>query len=575
MNREITPPIPRVETNQGTLFRRLRWRIMVHSGSQIIGQSRVRLFTMVMCSLLVWAFVYAVGAWGFGLMAEKKIPGAGQIVGVLFDLMFFALGGMLIFSTGLISYASLFTSPETRFLLCSPAKADQIFAMKFQAAVGFSSWAFVVLCSPILISYGIMFGVPWYFYAMLPIFFIGFVILPGAVGAMISLLFVNYLPRRRKQVFILGTLLLTALGVAWVIRLVLISKDSLIQRDALQNLVGQFSLAQELWMPSHWMTNGILAMAKGDLFAMSYPLALIWSNALMLYVVTAWTAKRIYRRGYDRIATGGGEQRKHGANRLDRVMEFMIGYLDPQTKLLIMKDFRTFRRDPSQWAQILIFVGLLLLYVLNSRQFYQQDIGRSFQNGISLLNLCATSLLICAYLGRFIYPMLSLEGRKFWILGLLPLKRERLLWGKFAFAVTGGLFVSELLIILSDLVLGMPFQAVIIHALTIGVLVTGLSGISVGVSAWIPNFRETDPSKIVVGFGGTLNMIVSLFYMAVVIAVMAGPFHLVTAGQSLLGDKVEMRWWVYAGLPIGIAIGALAVWLPMRVGSRTLNRMEF
>ena len=44
---------------------------------------------------------------------------------------------------------------------------------------------------------------------------------------------------------------------------------------------------------------------------------------------------------------------------------------------------------------------------------------------------------MCAYLGRFIYPLISLEGRKFWILGLLPLKREQILWGKFAFAVTG------------------------------------------------------------------------------------------------------------------------------------------
>ena len=31
--------------------------------------------------------------------------------------------GMLIFSTGIILYASLFTSPEARFLLCSPARA--------------------------------------------------------------------------------------------------------------------------------------------------------------------------------------------------------------------------------------------------------------------------------------------------------------------------------------------------------------------------------------------------------------------------------------------------------------------
>ena len=32
----------------------------------------------------------------------------------------------------------------------------------------------------------------------------------------------------------------------------------------------------------------------------------------------------------------------------------------------------------------------------------------------------AIALLLCTYTGRFVYPMLSLEGRKFWVLGLLP-----------------------------------------------------------------------------------------------------------------------------------------------------------
>ena len=39
---------------------------------------------------------------------------------------------------------------------------------------------------------------------------------------------------------------------------------------------------------------------------------------------------------------------------------------------------------------------------------------------------------MCAYTGRFIFPMLSLEGNKFWILGLLPLH----LWRSFRNAGT-------------------------------------------------------------------------------------------------------------------------------------------
>ena len=134
---------------------------------------------------------------------------------------------------------------------------------------------------------------------------------------------------------------------------------------------------------------------------------------------------------------------------------------------MIVKDFRTFRRDPAQWAQILIFLGLAVLYFSNVRQFYEQDIGRPFQNGISLLNLTATAFLMCAYTGRFIFPLLSLEGRKFWILGLLPLQRDRLLWGKFAFAMTSSVLVAEFLVVFSNLMLNMPWQIIVVHALTV------------------------------------------------------------------------------------------------------------
>src|SRR5207248_592283 len=200
---------------------------------------------------------------------------------------------------------------------------------------------------------------------------------------------------------------------------------------------------------------------------------------------------------------------------------------------LIVKDFRTFRRDPAQWAQVLIFSALMTLYFINVRRLFVQEISWKEQNGISLLNLCATSLLMCTYTGRFIYPMLSLEGRKFWVLGLLPLKRDRLLWGKFAFSATWSLLIAEFLVVFSDVMLGMPPWIVSLHALTVIVLALGLSGLSVGLGAWMPNFRESDPSKIAVGFGGTVNLVVGLFYLLLILVLMSLPVHLYYAGFEL------------------------------------------
>src|SRR5205814_10732377 len=103
----------------------------------------------------------------FAFVAERQVPLGGDIVGIIFDLMFLTLGVMLVFSTGLILHGSLFAQAETAFLLSKPVRADRVFAYKFQGAVAFSSWAFLILGGPVLIAYGLVCTAPLSFYAFL------------------------------------------------------------------------------------------------------------------------------------------------------------------------------------------------------------------------------------------------------------------------------------------------------------------------------------------------------------------------------------------------------------------------
>src|SRR5438270_2198418 len=119
--------------------------------------SFVRPLTILLSSIVVWVFVFVVSFGGFRFMVEvMKLPADEQIVGMLLGLLFFTLGVFLVFSTGLILHSSLFTTPETAFLLSMPLSSDQVFAYKFQGALTFSSWAFLLLGSPILIAYGLV-----------------------------------------------------------------------------------------------------------------------------------------------------------------------------------------------------------------------------------------------------------------------------------------------------------------------------------------------------------------------------------------------------------------------------------
>ena len=584
----IALPVPQkipseaASLDQATVFRNLRYRLLRNSLRVAMETGRLRLFTMLATSAVVALFVFGLSWYGFQQLFSFKVPVKGAIVGGLFDIMFFTLGVMLIFSTGIILYASLFTSPESRFLLATPARADRIFATKFQAAVAFSSWAFLILGLPILIAYGIAADVPWYFYALLPIYLLGYVLIPASVSAIGCMILVRILPRNRKQALILLGLSLVALGLFWLARVGLAAKQSLVtgKKNEVEGLIGQFSLTRHPLMPSHWMTNGLSTAARGEGVEALLPLAMLLSNGFMLYMIAAWIAGRVYRSAFDRMTGGSQGKKVYGANFLDRIMEWLVFYLDRPTRILIVKDFRTFRRDPTQWVLLFVFGGLMLLGASNFRQYYRNDLAMMDQYIVSFVNLGATSVLLCAGLSRFIFPLMSLEGRKFWILGLMPLPREKILFGKFAFAATGSVIIACGLTLLGDGLLGLPWQAILAHLVTACAIALGLSAMNVGLGAAMPNFRETDPSKIVVGFGGTVNMVLGLLYLTLVLAIGSGPIHAAGLRGGLPGmagnvTSVSLPYWAFAGLPIVLLLSAIAIWLPLRAGARSLRNTEF
>jgi ABC-2 type transport system permease protein len=585
---------------QALLFQRLRIQLLRNSWRAMVLQSSMRPLTIFMCSVVVWCFVFAISWGGFRfLQTEITVPLTGEIVGLLLDLLFLSLAVLLVFSSGLILYGSLFASPETAFLLSSPVATDQVFAYKFQGAIAFSSWAFLLLGVPILVAYGLVCEAAWYFYVLLPLYFLGFVLLPGSLGGLAALLIVNYFPKRRKQVLAVCLVGLVLALVVWIYRMAQASTSELWRdemREAVTRLLSYFQFTRYPLAPSHWVSLGLRSVVRGEIGLALYYLALVWSNGLFLYLIAAVCAARLYRRGYNRMTTGG-DLRKIRAGSvsdgepavayasgsytlrepwMDRLLYAALFFVHPRTRLLIIKDFRTFRRDPQQWGQILAFCGLMLLYFANIRRFVE-NISGPYQSGISFMNLCAVALLLCTYTGRFVYPMLSLEGHKFWVLGLLPLEREQLLWGKFAFSMTGGMLISGGLVLVSDVMLLMPVLPMLLHLLTVAVLAAGLSGLSVGLGACMPNFHESDPSKIAAGFGGTLNLVAGLLFLLLVLGLMAAPWH----AETMLGAMKELsllpvgKGVAVICLALGLAVGVISPLLAMRAGIRALREMEF
>jgi ABC-2 type transport system permease protein len=92
----------------------------------------------------------------------------------------------------------------------------------------------------------------------------------------------------------------------------------------------------------------------------------------------------------------------------------------------------------------------------------------------------------------------------------------------------------------------------------------------------MPNFRESDPSKIAVGLGGTVNLVAGLCFLLLTLALIAYPWHVLRAWAGTpTGPLPRGPLPVVLGVIGGLILGALAVVLPLRAGVRALRRMEF
>ena len=580
---QATAPIPPKLTGASQVasaFRLLRWRLMTNGLRLLLSGSRLRLAMIAICSSIFWAGLFALFFGGFQFLKTFIPKLSGEFVEYIFSMFFLSLLIMLIFSAGIILYTGLFQSREASYLLTTPAPPDQIFAYKFFEAIAYSSWAFLLLGSPLMVSFGIVEDATWSFYAIFPVFFLAFVLIPGSLGAIGAILVAAFLPRRQKTFLGIGIGLLVLGLIAFGLKIWRTPGD-LLTTDWLDGLLGRLEFSRHPLWPSRWMSSGLVASVRGDWSTGLFYLGVVAAHAGLAYLLAAVVARDLYRLGYGRVQGGRSSRRRMGWYGLDAAFHRAFFFIPNPIRLLILKDLRTFRRDPAQWSQFLIFFGLLAFYFVNIRRL-SYDVQKPYwRNLISFLNLSVTALILSTFTSRFIFPLLSLEGRNFWVLGLLPLKRESILWGKFAFSSGISLVATEVLVILSDLMLRMGPAMILLHMGMVAILCFGLSGISVGLGARLPNLKEDDPSKIAAGFGGTLNLLVSLVFIFAIVTALAVPCHLYFAGQDnpdfggvALTDS-QFRFWLTAAILASLVVGIVGTVVPLRVGIKAFQRMEF
>jgi ABC-2 type transport system permease protein len=548
----------------------MRWRDLGNRFRLARSRSRFKVVVIAVASAAFWIGLYRV--FHYGLDFVHRAAGQHQdLVGAMLDVFFFALAMMLVFSNGIISYSSLYRSQETGFLLAAPVRPGSIFLYKIAEALAFSSWAFLFLASPLLAAYGRLFDLGPSFYAGSALFLAAFVFIPAPLGAMIAMLVTSFVPRTRRGliVAVAGAIVLGALVVGS--KLLTVRGGPAADLRLVMEVFDSVSFTRNPLLPSFWISQGIRLLKEAQHEGALFFLGVIVANGAFLMSLAHWMSSRLIFRGW--FVTQGLRRtvRYAASGWIDAAGRLLVG-TSPGVRLIVVKDLKGFIRDPVQWSQFLIFFGLLGIYFLNLRSFAYSERDVFWKMLIAQLNLLATSLTLATFSSRFIFPQLSLEGRRFWVIGMVPMERDRILFGKLALSFFTSLAISETLIAVSSFMLRTPAPVALLHAVALFGICLGLSGLAVGLGAVYPNFAEDNPSKIVSGFGGTLNLVVSLAFVVAVLALQAVPCLMYFGHWSGAGPRSEV--WI-VGSMAGIAIVSIAACLlPMNLGLKALRRLE-
>jgi len=571
-----------------SLLIRTRMRAIWNLARGLKRESTLKIAVVSVLGTTFWGGLFFLFNEFFAYLHTHAFPFLNELIPCLLSLFFLVLIMMLVFSNALISFSNLFRSPETAFLFAAPVRHDTIYLYKLFESLVFSSWAFFALGVPLLLAYGIQFEAHWAFYPAVLIFFIPFVLIPAAVGSLLGLLITAIVPRHRGK--ILALLACAVLGA-----IIYLGIDLMNARHGrggggmglgefssdVSKILGKLNFVMHPMSPNYWMTYGLLKSSEGTLPQLknsSMFLLALYTSAAFFLALGWFVSGMIYAGSYSAL-TGSGPSRRR---RLRSLVDFFAAPFKkrfPAITVLVTKDIKTFLRDPVQWSQVLIFFGLLTVYIANLRNF-SYDLERPFyQNLISFLNLGATCLTLSTMVSRFVFPLISLEGQRFWVLGLVPVPRSRVLLAKFVFSLIGAILITESLVLLSNYILKNTGFILVVQVITAALVCVALTGLAVGMGALFPNFKESNPSKIVSGFGGTLTLILSI--TMVILTVMGEAFvcyHYVVQENALLPESDVHDTFKYVmALVLGAValLSALVAYIPMRLGARALERVEF
>jgi ABC-2 type transport system permease protein len=172
----------------------------------------------------------------------------------------------------------------------------------------------------------------------------------------------------------------------------------------------------------------------------------------------------------------------------------------------------------------------------------------------------------------FVFPQMSLESRTLWMVGLAPTSLGKLMLIKFSLAGITLAIVGVSLSNVSNTMLDVSPLSLFLSRLLMPSVAFALAGMSTGLGSMFMELGPKTPAQILSGYGGTLNLILTLLTVILVVLIPGVVSHLLISG-NFAGHRMNSITF-FTSLYI-LCVSGLAGGIPLWMGYRTVTRRDY
>lgn len=510
------------------------WRTLLSPRAQSLrnmilrGEQRGLYAGLGLVGLMFWGMLFALLLFLLGRFWNEDLVGP-LLARTLMQMMLVFLFVMLSFSNIITALSTFYLAEDLELVLALPVSRTTFHYARLSDTVGQSSWMMTLFGGPVFLAYGIVAEASPIYYLAVLLCVPMLMLIAANLGITLATILVNVFPARRTRelMVLLGLMMVSVMFV--VMRT--LSPERLFETDQFESValwLADVQVPAPALMPARWASEILMA-------ALTYtPIpkiqaALLLSGTLASSAIARWTTAWGFDNGWAR-AQEARSARFYRSNAFDTLTRLL-----PQDwRAIVSKEMRVFVRDPAQWSQIFMLIGLCAVYLISISSLpvdkFSGDLRRWLTESVAFLNLGMGGFVMAAIAARFQFAAVSREGRAWWLIRSAPVVPTRWLWAKSVLGLIPMLIVGEIVVVGSGFLLGASHWLIALEALTTLLLAFALSTMALCMGAIWPDFKADTAARASASPAAVFYMVVSMVFICVIM------------GLETMGVFLYWRW---------------------------------